>query len=49
MSARMLLDAFFESQRDSEEPLRPPKAAEELGALIRLPLRLSTGATASAL
>ncbi len=35
------LDGFFESQRDSEEPVRPPKAAEELGALIRLPLRLS--------
>jgi preprotein translocase subunit SecA len=35
------LDAFFESQRDSEEPLRPQKAAEELGNLIRLPLRLT--------
>ena len=35
------MDAFFESQRDSEEPLRPQKAAEELGALIHLPLRLT--------
>ena len=35
------LDAFFESQRDSEEPLRPQKAAEELGSLIRMPLRLT--------
>ncbi len=35
------VDAFFESQRDSEEPLRAQKAAEELGALIRLPLRLN--------
>jgi preprotein translocase subunit SecA len=35
------LDAFFQSQRDSDEPLRPQKAAEELGALIHLPLRLS--------
>ncbi len=35
------LDAFFESQRDSEEPLRPQKAAEELSALTRMPLRLN--------
>ena len=35
------VDAFFETQRDSEEPLRPQKAVEELGALIRLPLRLT--------
>jgi preprotein translocase subunit SecA len=35
------IDAFFESQRDSEEPLRGQKAAEEIGALIRLPLRLT--------
>ena len=35
------LDAFFESQRDLVEPLKPQKAAEELGALLRMPLRLS--------
>ena len=35
------LDAFFESQRDSPEPLKPPKAAEELGALMQTPLRLT--------
>ncbi len=35
------LDAFFEGLRDSEEPVRPQKAAEELGTLIRLPLRLT--------
>ena len=35
------IDAFFETQRDSEEPLRGQKAAEEIGALIRLPLRLT--------
>jgi preprotein translocase subunit SecA len=35
------LDAFFEGQRDTAEPLRPQKAAEELGALIRMPLRLT--------
>jgi len=35
------LDAFFESQRDAAEPLRPQKAAEELGAIIRMPLRLA--------
>ncbi|MFH1185884.1 MAG: hypothetical protein V1755_12735 [Chloroflexota bacterium] len=35
------LDAFFQSQRDAQEPLRPQKAAEELGALIRTPLRLT--------
>jgi preprotein translocase subunit SecA len=35
------LDAFFESQRDAETPLRPQKAAEELGGLLHLPLRLS--------
>ncbi len=34
------LDAFFESQRDASEPVRPQKAAEELAALTRLPLRL---------
>jgi preprotein translocase subunit SecA len=35
------LDAFFDSQRDAEEPLRPQKAAEEIGGLIGLPLRLT--------
>ncbi len=35
------LDTFFETQRDSEEPLRGQKAGEELSALIRLPLRLT--------
>ena len=35
------VDAFFETQRDAEEQMRPQKAAEEIGALIRLPLRLT--------
>ncbi|HEY5982306.1 MAG TPA: hypothetical protein VIU38_02445 [Anaerolineales bacterium] len=35
------LDAFFESQRDATEPLRPQKAAEELGPLLRMQLRLT--------
>ncbi len=35
------VDAFFESQRESEEPLRPQKAVEELSGLIRFPLRLT--------
>jgi preprotein translocase subunit SecA len=35
------IDTFFEAQRDSEEPVRGQKAAEELSALIRLPLRLT--------
>ena len=35
------LDAFFEGLRDSEEPIRPQKTAEELSSLIRLPLRLT--------
>ncbi len=35
------IDTFFETQRDSEEPLRGQKAADELSALIRLPLRLT--------
>jgi preprotein translocase subunit SecA len=39
------LDAFFQSQRDSEEPVRAQKAAEELAALIRLPLRLTNEQT----
>ena len=43
----MLLDAFFEGQRDATEPLRPQKAAEELAALIRIPLAPHTGAIPS--
>ncbi len=35
------LDAFFEGLRDSTEPIRAPKVAEELSGLIRLPLRLN--------
>ncbi len=35
------LDAFFDSQRDAAEPLRPQKAAEEIGGLVGLPLRLT--------
>jgi preprotein translocase subunit SecA len=35
------LDAFFEGLRDSQEPVRPQKVAEELSGLIHLPLRLS--------
>lgn len=35
------LDAFFDSQRDSPEPLRGQKAADEIGALIHVPLRLT--------
>ncbi len=35
------VDAWFDSQRDVEEQVRPQKAAEEIGALIRLPLRLT--------
>ena len=35
------LDAFFEGLRDSEETIRPQKAAEELSGLIRMPLRLT--------
>jgi len=35
------LDAFFEGLRDSEEPIRPQKVAEELSALVHLPLRLN--------
>jgi preprotein translocase subunit SecA len=42
VSERMdALDAFFEGLRDSEEPVRPQKAAEEISALIHLPLRLT--------
>jgi preprotein translocase subunit SecA len=35
------IDAFFEGQRDAPEPLRPREAAQELGTLIRMPLRLT--------
>ncbi len=35
------LDAFFEGQRDAPEPLKPQKAAEEIGALLNTPLRLT--------
>jgi len=35
------LDAFFEGLRDSTEPIRAPKVAEEISSLIRLPLRLN--------
>ncbi|MBI2758033.1 MAG: hypothetical protein HYX49_05080 [Chloroflexi bacterium] len=35
------LDVFFEGLRDSNEPIRAQKVAEELSGLIRLPLRLN--------
>ena len=35
------LDAFFQTVRDSEEPIRPQKAAEELSGLIHFQLRLN--------
>jgi len=35
------LDAFFEGLRDSNEPIRAQKVAEELSGLIHLPLRLN--------
>jgi preprotein translocase subunit SecA len=35
------LDAYFDGLRDSEETIRPQKAAEELSSLIHLPLRLT--------
>jgi len=35
------LDAFFQSLRESEEPIRPQKAAEELSGLVHFQLRLS--------
>jgi preprotein translocase subunit SecA len=35
------IDAFFDGQRDAPEPLRPREAAQELGTLIRIPLRLT--------
>lgn len=38
---RDALDAFFEGLRDSEETIRPQKAAEELSSLIHLSLRLT--------
>jgi preprotein translocase subunit SecA len=35
------LDAFFQTMRDSEEPIRPQKTAEELSGLIHFQLRLN--------
>jgi preprotein translocase subunit SecA len=35
------LDAYFQTLRDSEEPIRPQKAAEELSGLIHFQLRLN--------
>ena len=35
------LDAYFQTLRNSEEPVRPPKAAEELSGLIHFQLRLN--------
>ena len=35
------LDAFFQTLHNSEEPLRPQKAAEELSSLIHFQLRLN--------
>ena len=35
------MDAFFDGQRDAPEPLKPQKAAEELGVLLHVPLRLT--------
>ena len=35
------LDAFFQTLRESEEPIRPQKAAEELSGLIHFQLRLN--------
>ena len=35
------LDAYFQTLRDSEEPVRPQKAAEELSGLIHFQLRLN--------
>jgi len=35
------LDAFFQTLHDSEEPIRPQKAAEELSGLIHFQLRLN--------
>jgi len=35
------LDAFFQTLRDSEEPLRPQKVAEELSGLVHFQLRLN--------
>ncbi|MGA7193017.1 MAG: hypothetical protein WBW94_05235 [Anaerolineales bacterium] len=36
------VDAFFQTLRESEEPLRPQKAAEELSGLIHFQLRLNS-------
>ncbi len=35
------LDAYFQTMRESEEPVRPQKAAEELSGLIHFQLRLN--------
>ncbi len=35
------LDAYFQTMHDSEEPIRPQKAAEELSSLIHFQLRLN--------
>ena len=35
------LDAYFQTLRDSEEPIRPQKVAEELSGLIHFQLRLN--------
>ncbi len=35
------LDAYFDGLRDSEEPIRPSKAAEELSGLVHFPVRLN--------
>ncbi len=35
------LDAFFQTLRDTEEPIRPQKVAEELSGLIHFQLRLN--------
>jgi len=35
------LDAFFQTMRESEEPIRPQKVAEELSGLIHFQLRLN--------
>jgi preprotein translocase subunit SecA len=35
------LDAYFDGLRDSEEPIRPSKVAEELSGLVRVQVRLN--------
>ncbi|MBI3162594.1 MAG: hypothetical protein HYZ23_08795, partial [Chloroflexi bacterium] len=41
------IDAFFQSLRDREDAPRPQKIAEELGSLVRLPLKLNNDMTRS--